>query len=135
MSSGSEAARAGSAPGGLLESEPEHIALSKSKGLKIDWKDRHTSEYGLQELRDACPCASCTGAHGTTPLRDVRERAQADPFQLYKPALKIESAQPVGHYAIQINWNDGHNSGIYSFEYLRQICSCPDCRRRRARSV
>ena len=44
--------------------EPEHIAVSKSKGIKIDWKDGHHSEYELRYLRDNCPCATCTGAHG-----------------------------------------------------------------------
>ena len=47
--------------------EPEHIAISKSKGIKIDWKDGHRSDYALAYLRDECPCATCTGAHGTTP--------------------------------------------------------------------
>ncbi len=44
--------------------EPEHIAISKSKGIKIDWKDGHHSDYDLPYLRDDCPCATCTGAHG-----------------------------------------------------------------------
>ena len=50
-----------------FSTDPEHIAISKSKGVKIDWKDGHHSEYGLTWLRDKCPCATCTGAHGTTP--------------------------------------------------------------------
>ena len=49
--------------------EPEHIAISKSKGIKIDWKDGHHSEYSLAYLRDECPCATCTGAHGTEPQK------------------------------------------------------------------
>ena len=49
--------------------EPEHIAISKSKGIKIDWKDGHRSDYALAYLRDECPCATCTGAHGTTPAQ------------------------------------------------------------------
>ncbi len=103
--------------------DPEHIAISKSKGIKIDWKDGHTSEYDLTYLRDRCPCATCTGAHGTPP----RQPASASPLQLYKPALKILSVEPVGNYAIRISWNDGHNTGIYSWEHLRLICPCPEC--------
>ena len=47
----------------------EHIAISKSKGIKIDWKDGHHSDYDLGYLRDECPCATCTGAHGTVPQK------------------------------------------------------------------
>lgn len=107
--------------------DPEHIAISKSKGVAIDWKDGHHSEYGLQYLRDECPCAGCTGAHGTPP-RPKEGEASADPFQMYKPALKMLKAEPVGAYAIRIHWNDGHNAGIYSYEHLRDICPCADCR-------
>ena len=103
--------------------DPEHIAISKSKGIKIDWKDRHASEYGIDYLRDKCPCATCTGAHGTPP----REPQAASPFQLYKPALKMLSIEPVGNYAIRIHWSDGHSTGLYSWEHLRNICPCPEC--------
>jgi DUF971 family protein len=103
--------------------DPEHIAISKSKGIQIDWQDRHHSEYGLQYLRDHCPCAQCTGAHGTPPA--VPE--PRDPFALFKPALRIDSVEAVGNYALRINWNDGHKTGIYSFEHFRRICPCPQC--------
>jgi DUF971 family protein len=108
-----------------LTADPEHIAISKSKGIKIDWKDGHHSEYGLQYLRDKCPCATCTGAHGTPPRASQPE--SAGPFQMYKPALKMLEVEAVGNYAIRIHWNDGHNSGIYSYEHLRRICQCMEC--------
>jgi DUF971 family protein len=107
-----------------ISTDPEHIAISKSKGIKIDWKDGHHSDYGLTYLRDKCPCATCTGAHGTPP----REPESANPFQMYKPALKILGVEPVGNYAIRINWSDGHNSGIYSYEHFRRICPCAECK-------
>lgn len=102
------------------EAQAEHIAISKSKGIRIDWKDRHHSEYTLRYLRDHCPCAGCTGAHGTAP-------AASNPFQLYQAALKIEEVEPVGNYAIRLHWSDGHNSGIYSYEHFRRICPCAEC--------
>ena len=105
--------------------DPEHIAISKSKGIKIDWKDGHHSDYGLTFLRDKCPCATCTGAHGTAP----REPEANNPFQMFKPALKMLGVEPVGNYAIRINWSDGHNSGIYSYEHFRRICPCEECRK------
>ncbi|HWB96141.1 MAG TPA: DUF971 domain-containing protein [Bryobacteraceae bacterium] len=107
-----------------LVSDPEHIAISKSKGIKIDWKDGHHSEYGLTYLRDKCPCATCTGAHGTPPRKPEAD----NPFPMYKPTLKMLGVEPVGNYAIRINWNDGHNSGIYSWEHFRLICPCPECK-------
>jgi DUF971 family protein len=117
--------------------EPEHIAISKSKGIKIDWKDGHRSEYTLGWLRDECPCASCTGAHGTEPQKTDYAKSEgaagkpaANPFQMFTPALKMLDVEAVGHYAVHISWSDGHNTGIYSFDHLRRICPCPECKPR-----
>jgi len=46
---------------------------------------------------------------------------------MYKPALRMDSVEAVGSYAIRIYWNDGHNTGIYSFDHLRKICPCAKC--------
>ena len=117
--------------------EPEHIAISKSKGIKIDWADGHRSEYQLGMLRDECPCATCTGAHGTPPERTnyAAEEASAaaeaaNPFKMYTPRLKMLKVEPVGGYAIQIHWSDSHNTGIYTFDLLRKLCACEECRGR-----
>ena len=110
-----------------LATDPEHIAISKSKGIKIDWKDGHHSEYGLTYLRDKCPCAQCTGAHGTPP-REPQEQSNS-PFQMFQPALKMLAVEPVGNYAIRINWSDGHSSGIYSYDHFREICQCEECKK------
>jgi DUF971 family protein len=110
-----------------ISADPEHIAISKSKGVKIDWKDGHRSDYSLAYLRDECPCASCTGAHGTEPQKSDYSKPANAPFPMFKPALKMLNVEEVGHYAIRIEWNDGHNTGIYSFEHLRKICPCVEC--------
>jgi DUF971 family protein len=107
-----------------VSTDPEHIAISKSKGIDIDWKDGHHSHYGLTFLRDKCPCATCTGAHGTPP----RQPEAANPFPMFKPTLKMLAVEPVGNYAIKIDWSDGHNAGIYSWEHFRRICPCDQCR-------
>lgn len=109
-----------------MAADPDHIAISKSKGVEIDWKDGHHSKYSLAWLRDNCPCATCTGAHGTEPARS--NYSAPTPFAMYKPALKMNEAEAVGHYAIRILWNDGHSSGIYSFDHLREICPCEQCK-------
>ncbi len=108
-----------------LAVEPDQISISKSKGMTIEWRDGHKSQYELKYLRDGCPCATCTGAHGGPPAREQ----QANPLQLYKPTLKIEAVEPVGNYALRLVWNDGHSTGIYSFEHLRFLCPCEDCKR------
>jgi DUF971 family protein len=108
----------------MVSTDPEHIAISKSKGITVDWKDGHSSSFDLHYLRDNCPCATCTGAHGPPTTKP-----DASPFQMFKPALKMVDVEPVGNYAIRIIWSDGHSSGIYSFEHFRRICPCPECKR------
>ncbi|MCS6951825.1 MAG: DUF971 domain-containing protein [Bryobacterales bacterium] len=105
-------------------SEPERISVSRATGIQIVWKDGHTSQYELQYLRDRCPCATCRGAHETGPTPPA-----PNPLALFKPKLRILDVEPVGAYALRIRWNDGHSSGIYSYAYLRQICSCAECTR------
>lgn len=112
--------------------EPENITISKSKGVRIDWKDGHHSEYSLAWLRDHCPCASCTGVHGTQPDKISYSAPSPNPFPIYKPALRILEVMPAGRYALQIKWSDGHQSGIYSWEHLRAICPCDECASRRS---
>lgn len=99
---------------------PAHIAVKKSKGIRIDWSDGQSSDYELQHLRDNCPCADCTGAHGTPPKK------KESPFQMYTEALKIDSVETVGNYAIKIRWNDGHHHGIYTWNHLRAIAREPN---------
>jgi len=114
-----------------MRAKAEHIAISKTKGVKIDWEDGHRSEYTLGYLRDECPCASCTGAHGTEPRKtNYAAPADAAPFQMFKPTLKMLGVEPVGHYAIRIDWSDGHGSGIYSYDRLRELCPCAECSQR-----
>ncbi len=103
--------------------EPERISISRSGGVKILWKDGHQSDYGLEYLREHCPCATCSGTHATPPAAPTA----ASPLPLYKPKLRMLDVEPVGNYAIRIKWNDGHSSGIYSYVHLRRICPCAAC--------
>ena len=111
--------------------DPAHVAISKSRGITIDWADGHKSVFSVALLRDNCPCAACTGSEGGVPQRtnyqgEVRVEP-ANPFKMYKPALKMLTVSEVGAYAVRIDWNDGHNTGIYSFRHLRKICPCESC--------
>jgi DUF971 family protein len=102
--------------------KPVKINKTKDNILLIIWDDEHESKYPLQFLRDFCPCATC---QGETVL-----------FKTYKPEkmkfdlpgkYELKNIQTVGNYAIQLIWNDGHDTGIYSWEYLRKICQCDNC--------
>ncbi len=110
--------------------DPEHIAVSKSKGIDIDWKDGHHSHFPVAYLRDECPCATCTGAHGTVPQK-TDYSAPANPFPMFKPSIKMLNIEPTGNYGLKIFWNDGHSSGIYSYDHLRNICPCEECKAKR----
>lgn len=107
-----------------MTADPEHIAISKSKGFQIDWKDGAHTALSCAELRDNCPCAVCTGAHGTEPQKteySQSSQSASDPFPMFKPAIQMLNVEPVGNYAIRIYWNDKHSSGIYTWEHLRSL--------------
>ena len=107
--------------------DPEHIAISKSKGLKIDWKDQHHSEYSLAYLRDECPCATCNDEREKKTTFAAAGPASAAVLPMFKPKTTAQSAHAVGNYAIQFTFTDGHATGIYSYDPLRTICPCPSC--------
>lgn len=107
-------------------SQPKSITLSQDpKGLVIEWDDGHKGNYPFDFLRKACPCAMCKGERG--PLSQ-------EPLALpVLTNLSPEAFQPkdffkVGRYAVGFKWGDGHDSGIYTFDYLRTICPCKECR-------
>ena len=86
--------------------------------LEIDWQDGHRSVYPIAYLRAMCPCAQCKALK--EELRHSKSRLRVLPGDHSKP-LAATSAELVGNYALRIDWSDQHGSGIYSFEYLRQI--------------
>ena len=84
--------------------------------LELDWSDGHHGSLPLKFLRDACPCAGCKGE---ILFGKVYKPAPLAVFQ--EGMYEIKSLQPVGQYAIQATWGDGHDTGIYSFEYLLML--------------
>jgi DUF971 family protein len=92
--------------------------------LVVVWGDGHESYYPLEQLRRACPCAGCSGEP------DLFGRMQMGPKPRYGPAsFELSSVTPVGNYALQPNWADGHNYGIWTFDRLREGCSCEECKK------
>lgn len=104
--------------------DPQHIDISLSQGVTITWSDGHESKYTLEYLRNNCPCALCRN--------DKKSPAPPSPFPMFKANARLQGAQPVGRYAVQLYWTDGHNTGIYSFDHLREICPCPQCSKSRS---
>ncbi len=98
------------------------VALTEGTGVEIVWKDGHQSRWSFAFLRDACPCATCheqREASGRAPGEPVPAPVQT--FPIFKPPPRPTRAEPVGRYAMRFHWNDGHESGIYAWEYLRRL--------------
>lgn len=89
-----------------------------NRELLIRWKDGHSSRYPMSGLRKACPCVICSGGH-----EHMGRQAVPEIFLLDEDAdMVIRKVQPVGNYALQLIWKDGHQTGIYRYEYLRDMC-------------
>jgi DUF971 family protein len=106
---------------------PARLHLKKDERLEIDWRDGRKCVYSLTLLRSLCPCAQCKlTREGQDPHSLMQAPAPKSRLTIlpgnYAGTLTALKAEMVGNYAIQIEWSDGHGSGIYSFEYLRQIC-------------
>jgi DUF971 family protein len=88
------------------------------KRTDINWNDGHFSSYDSWYLRENCPCAGCVEEF--TGRRKIVHGSISS-------SLERVSVEPVGNYALQFSWSDGHNTGIYSFDYLRRLCPCAQC--------
>jgi DUF971 family protein len=106
----------------VIPSNPVAIDADRQAGtLTIAWDDGHQSVYTVSQLRWACPCATCSGEWG-------RPGVLASLTSLPPDELRLADVHAVGMYAIAPVWASGHDSGIYSFDYLRSLCPCDECR-------
>lgn len=105
--------------------KPAKVKIDKTggTGMTIEWRDGHTSHWSFAWLRAACPCATCHEA------REAERRApgitKAKPATLlpmYEAPPRPAEVEPVGKYALRFKWNDGHEAGLYSWDYLRNVC-------------
>ena len=109
---------------------PAKVRVKKTEGtgVEIDWKDGHRSKWTFAWLRNACPCATCHEEReksGRAP-GEAKPKAQAL-LQMYEEPARPVEVTAVGKYAIKFKWIDGHEAGIYSWEYLRRVCRCAEC--------
>ncbi|MBL8007493.1 MAG: DUF971 domain-containing protein [Ignavibacteria bacterium] len=96
--------------------QPKKIKRTDNNSLQIIWNDESVSQITLQNLRDKCPCVSCQGETVLfSSYIPIKSPFKAAGF------YEIEKIEPVGNYAVQITWKDKHNTGIYSWDYLREL--------------
>ena len=111
--------------------QPASIKVHKTNGSTMDivWNDGHQATYTFTYLRDCCPCALCNDEREKQHRRPDQPSSAEDsgPLMMFKPILRPTEVAPVGNYAIRFSWNDGHQHGIYSWDYLRDFCPCPEC--------
>jgi DUF971 family protein len=96
------------------------IAIRSPRGARtteIDWGDGHKGLYPHEILRGYCPCAGCQGHSGTIGFVQTSDAQQ-----------ELDDIAPVGNYALQLKWFDGHDGGLYSYAFLRGLCHCDACR-------
>ena len=95
------------------EAFPESLELTDGESvLQIIWDDGHTSRHRLDVVRALCPCAQCQGHH---PSQSLNLR----PEQF--PGVRLVDLAPVGRYAYHVVWSDGHDTGIYTLRFLREL--------------
>lgn len=101
------------------------ILLTSGEGVRIEWRDGHRSHYAFPYLRRRCPCATCRDhrGRGESP---TQSKVKSD-LPMYEAPARAVQAEPVGNYAVRFTFSDGHATGIYSFEYFREICPCEEC--------
>ena len=103
------------AAAGLVPIDITSAALDRT--LYVTWPDGHVGVYSWDFLRGACPCVLCKRSHQAVDLARVK------PVE----GILLVDREEVGKYAVRFLWSDAHDSGIYSYEYLRSICRCSKC--------
>ena len=101
-----------------MTEQPTKLELTNAGRLRITWSDGQVREYAVRELRDKCPCATCREKRSAPPppatSLPILSLADAAP-------LRITAMNPVGHYAYGIDFSDGHSTGIFTLESLREM--------------
>jgi DUF971 family protein len=105
------------------DASPTSIARDGDSAILIEWSDAKTTRWTAAALRKACPCATCREKKRG---EDEKKQAAGKPIGLpvlsmaeARP-LRIESMRPVGNYAYNISFSDGHGSGIFSLGMLHE---------------
>jgi DUF971 family protein len=92
--------------------DPKSIHTTEADELEIVWKDEAVSRYTPRQLRLACPCAQC--------IEEWSGKKLLDPDSVAADILLL-STDLVGRYALTFKWSDFHETGIFSFDRLREL--------------
>lgn len=92
--------------------EARQIIEESDSEITIRWSDETESRYDAVKLRKACPCAGCINEWTGEKL--LKANSVADD-------LSFSSIAIVGRYALNFNFSDGHDTGIFSFQFLKQL--------------
>ncbi|MBV9241965.1 MAG: DUF971 domain-containing protein [Acidobacteria bacterium] len=92
--------------------EAVQIIEESDSELSIKWSDDTETRYHAANLRRVCPCAGCVNEWTGEKMLD----ASSIPDD-----VTIDSTSIVGRYALNFHFSDGHDTGIYSFKYLREL--------------
>ena len=94
---------------------PVKIEVQQNKDISIRWTDGSNSRIDLRKLRQLCPCATC---------QTFRDRQGTKYIPIYNDSqVNVLSIEQIGSYAIQIKWKDGHNTGIFEYQFLLTLGS------------
>ena len=110
-----------------MNERPKAITADrKSSQIIVEWSDQHKSTYPFELLRLGCPCAECRGGHekmSSDPDPEIFSKHLED-----GPSIHLDDLVGVGNYGIKPIWEDGHDYGIYNWQYFRAMCPCSICR-------
>jgi DUF971 family protein len=114
-----------------LRKKPKDVKVHVKTGAGVDvtWADGHSSHFDFAFLRENCPCATCNDERTKKESLGETDLKSSPLLPMYKPKARAQAATQVGNYAIQISFNDGHSTGIFSYAYLRTLCTCDECAR------
>lgn len=101
---------------GLL---PTGIEKTTQRSLRITWSDGEVREYAYGALRKACPCATCREKRKAESVRPKSALNVLAPNEAVP--LEVSQMKPVGNYAYNIVFSDGHSSGLFTMELLREL--------------
>src|ERR1700709_1929299 len=115
-------------PTAAVTPQKGRVHKTEGTGIEIDWHDGHHSAWNFAWLRNACPCATCheEREHSGRPVGVAKPQPQTL-LPLYEAPARPLEVTPVGKYALRFKSSDGHESGIYSWDYLRRVCQCAQC--------
>jgi DUF971 family protein len=96
---------------------PTALGRLDDGSIEIHWSDGSLHVHSPRELRDACPCATCREKRTTTTPPALLQVLSTEDLR----PLAVNGMKPVGQYAYSIAFSDGHETGIYLFEYLHSL--------------